>query len=107
MTAAIIRKAWPRRLQAIEYDRFRSEQDEAGREGRYLGIGIGCYVEGTGIGPYEGAHIRVDGTARRVVVATCVGTQGQSHKPPSRRLLPISWACTQLRCRSPQAIAGQ
>jgi CO/xanthine dehydrogenase Mo-binding subunit len=41
---------------------------------------MASYVEGTGIGPYEGAHIRVDGTSQRVIVATCVGTQGQGHQ---------------------------
>jgi carbon-monoxide dehydrogenase large subunit len=67
-------------LEAIDVDAFRKEQAEARSTGRHLGLGIGCYVEGTGIGPYEGAHVRVDGTARRVTVATCVGTQGQSHQ---------------------------
>ncbi len=42
------------------------------------GVGIACYVEGTGIGPYEGARVTVEpsGTVR---VATGVGTQGQGH----------------------------
>ena len=69
-----------RALQTIDVEAFRREQEDAWREGRYLGLGIGCYVEGTGIGPYEGAHVRVDGTAGRVIVATCVGTQGQGHQ---------------------------
>jgi carbon-monoxide dehydrogenase large subunit len=67
-------------LERIGYDEFRPYQDEMRRQGRYLGLGFASYVEGTGIGPYEGAHVRVDGTARRVVVATCVGTQGQGHQ---------------------------
>lgn len=67
-------------LEAIGYEAFTREQLDARTKGRYLGLGIGCYVEGTGIGPYEGAHVRVDGTAHRVIVATCVGTQGQSHE---------------------------
>ena len=29
-------------------------------EGRRVGSGIATYVEGTGVGPYEGAHVRVD-----------------------------------------------
>jgi carbon-monoxide dehydrogenase large subunit len=49
-------------------------------QGRYIGLGMASYVEGTGIGPYEGAHVRVDGTAQKVVVATAVGTQGQGHE---------------------------
>ena len=49
------------------------------REGRYLGLGIGCYVEGTGIGPYEGAHVRVEPSGK-VFVATGLTTQGQGHQ---------------------------
>jgi aerobic carbon-monoxide dehydrogenase large subunit len=47
--------------------------------GRRVGIGLACYVEGTGIGPYEGAAINVlaDGTA---TVATGLGNQGQAHE---------------------------
>lgn len=67
-------------LEAVDYNSFAPMQSEAREHGRYLGVGIGCYVEGTGIGPYEGAHLRVDGTAHRIVVSTCVGTQGQSHE---------------------------
>src|SRR5947207_1282452 len=39
---------------------FRRDQAEARRRGRYLGLGIGCYIEGTGVGPFEGAVIRID-----------------------------------------------
>jgi CO/xanthine dehydrogenase Mo-binding subunit len=37
-----------------------------------------CYVEGTGIGPYEGAKIQVQSSGR-VSLATGTGTQGQGH----------------------------
>jgi len=67
-------------LERIGYKGFRDMQSRLRDQGRYLGLGMGSYVEGTGIGPYEGAHVRVDGTARRVVVSTCVGTQGQGHQ---------------------------
>ncbi|HZT95244.1 MAG TPA: xanthine dehydrogenase family protein molybdopterin-binding subunit, partial [Chloroflexota bacterium] len=67
-------------LEAIGYGEFPGEKARAHEQGRYLGLGVACYVEGTGIGPYEGAHVRIDGTAQRVVVATCVGTQGQGHE---------------------------
>jgi CO/xanthine dehydrogenase Mo-binding subunit len=43
-----------------------------------VGLGIACYVEGTGIGPYEGARVHVDANGR-ITVATSVGTQGQGH----------------------------
>ena len=46
------------------------------REGRYLGIGIGNYVEGTGLGPFEGVTIRIMPNGK-VAVATGATTQGQ------------------------------
>jgi carbon-monoxide dehydrogenase large subunit len=64
---------------ALDYDRFREQQAEARRQGRYLGIGVACYVEGTGIGPYEGAQVRVESDGR-IYVATGVSTQGQAHQ---------------------------
>jgi len=66
-------------LDAIGYGRFlREEQPKARAEGRHLGLGIVCYVEGTGIGPYEGARIRVQASGK-VTLATGIGTQGQGH----------------------------
>jgi CO/xanthine dehydrogenase Mo-binding subunit len=47
-------------------------------EGRHVGIGVVVYVEGTGIGPYEGARVQVESTGK-VSVATGIGTQGQGH----------------------------
>jgi CO/xanthine dehydrogenase Mo-binding subunit len=67
-------------LDHIGYASFPEMQAELRKEGRYLGLGMASYVEGTGIGPYEGAHLRVDGSARRIYVNTCVGTQGQGHQ---------------------------
>jgi len=65
-------------LDTIGFAGFRARQAAARREGRYLGFGIGCYVEGTGIGPYEGAHVRVEPSGA-VFVATGLTTQGQGH----------------------------
>ena len=46
--------------------------------GDRVGIGIVSYVEGTGIGPYEGARVSVEPSGQ-VQVATGIGTQGQGH----------------------------
>jgi CO/xanthine dehydrogenase Mo-binding subunit len=43
-----------------------------------VGIGVVSYVEGTGIGPYEGARVQVQASGK-VAVATGIGTQGQGH----------------------------
>lgn len=47
------------------------------RPGR--GIGIACYVEGTGVGPYEGGHVMVTSDGR-VHVSTGLTSQGQGHE---------------------------
>ena len=44
-----------------------------------IGIGIGNAVEGTGLGPYEGATVRI-ATTGKIVVYTGATPQGQSHK---------------------------
>ncbi len=62
----------------LDYDNFPKAQAEARQQGRYLGIGVGYYVEGTSIGPYEGANVRVESDGR-VFAATGVTSQGQSH----------------------------
>lgn len=63
----------------IGYDDFvRTEQPRLRAEGRRVGIGVVSYIEGTGIGPYEGARVTVEPSGM-VRVATGVGTQGQGH----------------------------
>ncbi|MBA9006551.1 aerobic carbon-monoxide dehydrogenase large subunit [Thermomonospora cellulosilytica] len=74
---------YPRMLDMIKeligWDGFEAEREAARRAGRRIGIGLGCYVEGTGVGPYEGGHVEVDSTGR-VHVATGLTSQGQGHQ---------------------------
>ncbi len=63
----------------VGWDDFESVRAAAAKEGRRLGIGLACYVEGTGVGPYEGAHVVVE-TSGKVKVATGLTSQGQGHK---------------------------
>lgn len=66
-------------LARIGYERFvREEQPRLRAEGKTVGIGVVAYVEGTGIGPFEGARVQVQ-TSGKVTVVTGVGTQGQGH----------------------------
>ncbi|HVH63152.1 MAG TPA: aerobic carbon-monoxide dehydrogenase large subunit [Candidatus Dormibacteraeota bacterium] len=46
--------------------------------GDHIGFGLGVYVEGTGVGPYEGAHVQVL-VSGKVVAATGIPNQGQAH----------------------------
>jgi CO/xanthine dehydrogenase Mo-binding subunit len=63
----------------VGWDDFASYRERARAQGRRVGLGIGCYVEGTGVGPYEGGHIQVE-TSGRVNVATGLTSQGQGHQ---------------------------
>lgn len=66
-------------LDMIGYEKFINEdQPRLRAEGKHVGIGLVCYVEGTGIGPYEGARVQVQANGK-VSVVTGVGTQGQGH----------------------------
>ncbi|MBE2238080.1 MAG: xanthine dehydrogenase family protein molybdopterin-binding subunit [Caldilineaceae bacterium] len=71
--------ALARAVEMIDYERFlREEQPRLRAAGKHVGLGIVTYVEGTGIGPYEGAKVTVEASGR-VSVATGIGTQGQGH----------------------------
>lgn len=60
----------------IGYDDFLKQQKP--NDDKLLGIGIVSYIEGTGIGPYEGACITLEPSGH-VSVCTGIGTQGQGH----------------------------
>ncbi len=66
-------------LEKIGYDDFPARKAAALKEGRYLGIGIANFVEGTGLGPFEGATVRVQQNGR-VTILTSASSQGQGHK---------------------------
>ena len=66
-------------LQAAGYEAFRRKQEALRERGVWRGIGISGYVEGTAIGPYEGARVTLD-LAGRVVVATGAVNSGQGHE---------------------------
>ena len=65
-----------RALESAHYAILRAEAAAARAEGRLVGVGVACYVELTGVGPFEGARVRVDG-AGRIVAFTGATTQGQ------------------------------
>jgi carbon-monoxide dehydrogenase large subunit len=70
---------------------FRERQREARKEGRYLGLGIGCYVEGTGVGPFESATVRIDPSGK--VLAACGACpQGQGMETIFAQVVADAWA---------------
>jgi len=71
--------AFDRLLATLDYDGWRARQAERRGGPRPIGIGLCAYVEGTGIGPFEGADIRVDPDGT-VFVHLGVCAQGQGHE---------------------------
>lgn len=65
-------------MEMVDYRGVRERQAE-GRPGRRLGAGLSFYIEGTGIGPFEGAMVRVD-TDGQIVVHVGTTPHGQSHE---------------------------
>ncbi len=79
-----------RALKAADYRTRRHEQQELRRQGRYLGIGIGCYVEGTGVGSFEGAKVRIDPSGQ-VIVSTGATGHGQGHETVFAQIAADLW----------------
>lgn len=70
-----VRKA----AEMIGYEKFvKEEQPKLRAQGKKVGIGFVTFVEGTGVGPYEGAKVTVENSGK-VNVATGISTQGQGH----------------------------
>ena len=85
------RESLQKALDILGYQECRAEQQRARAQGRYLGIGIGCYLEGTApssaafasmglnLGGYESATMRMD-VAGKVTVLVGTHSHGQSHE---------------------------
>ncbi len=79
-------------LEMLDYEKFRSEQEEARKQGKYIGVGFSTYVEICGLGPskvagavgfqgglWESATIRVHPTGK-VSVFTGTSPHGQGEE---------------------------
>ena len=85
------REALQKALDILGYQDFRAQQEQARQAGRYLGVGIASYVEGTApssevmqssglaVGGDEGVTIRVE-TDGTVSVLTGTTAHGQGHQ---------------------------
>jgi carbon-monoxide dehydrogenase large subunit len=84
--------ALDRALAMLNYPGFRAEQQRLRTQGRYVGVGLSCYIEACGLAPsqvvgqlgaqaglYESANVRVHPTGK-VSVYTGSHQQGQGHE---------------------------
>jgi CO/xanthine dehydrogenase Mo-binding subunit len=65
--------------EALDMPALREAQAASRETTKLLGVGLACYVESTGGGPYEGAHVIVEPDTGTVRVTTGFTDQGQSH----------------------------
>jgi len=70
---------------------FRERQRAAREAGRYIGLGIGCYVEGTGVGPFESATVRIDPSGK-VYVSSGACPQGQGMETIFAQVVADAWS---------------
>ncbi len=70
---------------------FRQRQRAARDHGRYLGLGIGCYVEGTGVGPFESATVRIDPSGK-IFVSSGACPQGQGMETIFAQVVADTWS---------------
>jgi carbon-monoxide dehydrogenase large subunit len=70
--------AFERLLRAFDYDAWRKRQKDTAGTPRPVGVGLAIYAQGTGLGPFEGATVRVDAQGT-VFVLVGVAAQGQAH----------------------------
>jgi len=85
-------KAQSEALRMIEYAAFKQRKAAARAQGRFIGIGIGNYVEGTGLGPYEGVTVRVLPNGK-VAVATGATNQGQGTRTTLGQIVSDRLGC--------------
>jgi carbon-monoxide dehydrogenase large subunit len=66
-------------LERFGYEEARASQAKMREQGRYVGIGIAAYVEGCGLGPYEGAKVRLTNKGK-ILVTLAAAPQGQGYE---------------------------
>jgi carbon-monoxide dehydrogenase large subunit len=71
--------AFDRLLARFGYDEWRTTQKSRRATRHPIGIGLSAYLEGTGIGPFEGADVRIDPSGT-IYLQIGVSSQGQAHE---------------------------
>jgi len=84
-------------LERLDYAGLRVEQARARAEGRFVGIGLAPFVEKTGVGPFETARVRIDGSGA-VAVYTGVTSVGQGMETV------LAQICAERLCVPPEKI---
>jgi carbon-monoxide dehydrogenase large subunit len=70
---------------------FRERQQKARAEGRYIGLGVASYVEGTGVGPFESATVRIE-PGGTIFVTSGACSQGQGMETIFAQVVADTWS---------------
>jgi carbon-monoxide dehydrogenase large subunit len=60
-----------RALERIGYEKVKATCADAKKAGRAIGVGIGCFVETSGIGPWEYARVEIDNAGKVILYSGC------------------------------------
>lgn len=60
-----------RALERIGYENLKSSCEAAKKEGRAIGVGLGCFVETSGLGPWEYGRVEIDNAGKVVLYSGC------------------------------------
>ena len=77
----------------IDLKSFSKRQSEAKKNGKFLGLGLAFYIEGTGLGPYEGGHVKIHPITGKVYVNTGLSGQGQGHETVFAQIVADQLGC--------------
>ena len=58
-------------LERFGYEKLKATCAAAKNEGRAIGVGIGCFVETSGIGPWEYARVEIDNSGKVILYSGC------------------------------------
>ena len=74
----------------IDAQNFPKMQEEARKNGKYLGLGLAYYVEGTGLGPYEGVISKFIQSQEKFMLTLVCLAKGKGMMQFLHRLLLIN-----------------
>ena len=94
-------------LRLGDYEGFRHRQEQARAEGRHIGIGIANYVEGTGLGPFEGATVRIQPSGQICAYIPAVATLVRATGQRWPKFVPINLVLVLKRLMCRKVIRGK
>ena len=86
-------QAFEKAIELVGYAQHRQSQEELRERGVWRGIGLGTYVEGTGVGPFESATVRIDASGK-VFLSGGSCPQGQGMETVFAQIVADAWSVT-------------